>query len=78
MNRFDKLFGLKGEARLRYSDGEYKIILNGDFVRCAVTGEPIMLGDLRYWNVDLQEAYASAEISMQRVRELKARKGMRG
>jgi hypothetical protein len=77
MNRFDKLFGLKGEARLRYSDGEYKIILNGDFVRCAVSGEPIMLGELRYWNVELQEAYASAEISMQRVRELKARRAER-
>jgi hypothetical protein len=31
-----------------------------------VTGEPIALPDLRYWNVELQEAYASAEISFER------------
>ena len=36
----------------------------GDFVRCAVTGEPIALPDLRYWSVELQEAYASAEICL--------------
>lgn len=77
MNRFDKLFGLKGEARLRFSDGEYKIITNGDFVRCAVTGEPIQLADLRYWNVELQEAYASAAISLQRAKEIKARRQRR-
>ena len=45
----------------------------GDFVRCAVTGEPIMLPDLRYWSVELQEAYASAEISFERHRTVKAR-----
>lgn len=77
MNRFDKLFGLKGEARLRFSDGEYKIISNGDFVRCAVTGEPIQLQDLRYWNVELQEAYSTAAISMQRVKDIKARRQKR-
>ena len=77
MNRFDRFFGLKGEARLRYSDGDYKIITTGDFVRCAVTGEPIALVDLRYWNVELQEAYASATISMQRVKDIKARRQQR-
>ena len=71
MNRFDRFFGLKGEARLRYSDGDYKIITTGDFVRCAVTGEPIALVDLRYWNVELQEPYASADVSMKRYVELR-------
>jgi hypothetical protein len=66
MNRFERLFGLKGEARLRYMDGEFQVLSPGDFVRCAVTGEPIALPDLRYWSVELQEAYASAEISFQR------------
>jgi hypothetical protein len=42
-------------------------------VRCAVTGQPITLPDLRYWSVDAQEAYASAEISVQRYLELKAK-----
>jgi hypothetical protein len=73
MNRFERLFGLKGEARLRYLDGEFQVLTPGDFVRCAVTGEPIALPDLRYWSVDLQEAYASAEISFKRHREVQAR-----
>jgi hypothetical protein len=73
MNRFEKLLGLKGEARLRYLDGEFLVMSPGDFVRCAVTGEPIMLPDLRYWSVELQEAYSSAEISFERHRTVKAR-----
>ena len=36
------------------------------------TGEPIMLPDLRYWSVELQEAYANAEISFERFRALRA------
>lgn len=70
MNRFERLFGLKGEAKLRYLDGEFQVLTPGDFVRCAVSGEPIALPDLRYWSVDLQEAYASAEISFERHRAL--------
>jgi hypothetical protein len=66
MNRFEKFFGLKGEARVRYLDGEFQVVSPGDFVRCAVTGETIMLPDLRYWSVELQEPYASAEISLRR------------
>ena len=73
MNRFERLFGLKGEARLRYLDGEFQVLTPGDFVRCAVTGEPIALPDLRYWNVELQEAYATAEISFKRHREVQAK-----
>ena len=73
MNRFEKLLGLKGEAKLRYLDGEFQVVSPGDFVRCAVTGEPIMLPDLRYWSVRLQEAYASAEISFERHRSVLAR-----
>jgi hypothetical protein len=71
MNRFERLFGLKGEAKLRYLDGEFQVLTPGDFVRCAVTGEPIALPDLRYWSVELQEAYASAEVSFERYRALK-------
>ena len=72
MNRFERLFGLKGEAKLRYLDGEFQVLAPGDFVRCAVTGEPIALPDLRYWSVDLQEAYASAEIAFERYRAARA------
>lgn len=66
MNRIDRFFGLRGEAKVRYLDGEFQVLAPGDFVRCAVTGEPIMLPDLRYWSVELQEAYSTQEASMQR------------
>jgi hypothetical protein len=78
MNRFDKLFGLTSEARVRYGDGDFTVLSAGDFVRCAVTGEPIALPNLKYWSVELQEAYASAEISMKRYVEVRARKSQRG
>jgi hypothetical protein len=50
------------------------VLSPGDFVRFAVTGEPIMLPDLRYWSVELQEAYASAEISFERFRTVTTRR----
>jgi len=73
MARLDRLFGAKSEARVRYQDGDYQILTPGDFVRCAVTGRTIALTELRYWNVDLQEAYASAEVAFERYRALRAR-----
>lgn len=73
MNKFERLFGLKGEARVRFMDGEFQVVSPGDFVVCAVTGTPIALADLRYWNVELQEAYATADASLQRFREVKRR-----
>ncbi len=36
------------------------------FVRCAVTGIPIPLEELKYWSVDRQEAYATPEAVMRR------------
>jgi hypothetical protein len=77
MNRFDKLFGVRGEAQVRYLDGEFQVISPGDFVRCAVTGQPIQLPDLRYWSVELQEAYSSADVSLKRYLEVVRRKGQR-
>lgn len=69
MNRLENKFPLKGEAKLIFGDGEYQVVSPGEFVRCAVTGQPIGLDDLRYWSVARQEPYASAEISLQRTRE---------
>jgi hypothetical protein len=74
MNRFDRLFGMRGEARVRFGDGEFKVVSTGDFVRCAVSGQPILLTDLRYWNVERQEPYASAALSLQRELDLRARR----
>ena len=69
MNRFEKLLGLKGEARLRFLDGEFQVLSPGDFVRCAVTGRTIPLDELRYWSVELQEAYVDAAASLKRYRD---------
>ena len=38
MNRFERNLGFKGEAKLKYLDGEVQVMSAGDFVRCAVTG----------------------------------------
>ena len=70
MNRIEKFFGLKSEAKVQYLDGEFRVIGSGDFVRCAVTGQPIALADLKYWSVDAQEAYATADASFKRYLEL--------
>jgi hypothetical protein len=58
------------EAKVRYGDNEFTIVRQGLFVRCAVTGEPITLDDLRYWNVDLQEAYRGPAEALQRWKQL--------
>jgi hypothetical protein len=56
-----------GEARLRYGDNDYDILSPGSYVTCAVTGRQIPIGALRYWSVDLQEAYWDAEAAAQRL-----------
>ncbi len=45
---------------------------DGDHVVCAVTGQKIPLGALRYWSAELQEAYVSAEVAGARYAEAKA------
>jgi len=59
----------KGEAKLRYLDGEYDVVVPGGYVVCAVTGTQIPLDALRYWSVDLQEAYASPAVATARAQE---------
>ena len=39
----------------------------GAYVRCAVTKEPIAIDELRYWDVDLQEAYATPQARLDRL-----------
>lgn len=58
------------EAQVHYGDNEITIIKQGLFVRCAVSGERILLDELRYWNVDKQEAYRGPEEAQARWREL--------
>ena len=52
------------EARVNYRDGTFRLLSDGDFVRCAVTDSVIPLDELRYWSVARQEAYATAEASL--------------
>jgi len=61
-----------GEAVVEYGDGTMRIVKPGRFVRCAVTGEPIALDDLRYWSVARQEAYSSPDAVMSRLKEERA------
>ncbi len=56
----------QGEAKIEYLDGDFRVVGPGTFVRCAVTGTAIPLDDLKYWSVDLQEAYATPEAVMTR------------
>ena len=46
-------------AKLEYLPNDFKVIKDGDYVICAVSGKQINLDELVYWNVDLQEAYFS-------------------
>jgi len=66
LNRTDRSGPMPGEAEVKYLDGDFRVIRPGVFVRCAVTGAEIPLEELRYWSVDLQEAYASPEAVLQR------------
>lgn len=55
-------------ARLHYMAGTFRVLSPGDHVICAMTGEAIPLDELKYWSVERQEAYASAEASVKAAR----------
>ena len=46
-------------AKLKYLPNNFKVVEDGDYVICAVSGKKILLDQLTYWNVELQEAYFS-------------------
>lgn len=52
-------------ARLHYMPGTFRVLSHGDHVVCAVTHQPIPLAELKYWSVARQEAYASAQASLE-------------
>lgn len=56
-------------ARLHYLQATFRVLSHGDHVVCAVTRRPIPLAELRYWSVERQEAYASAEASLEAERK---------
>ena len=64
LNKFERS---GGEAVVQYLDSNLRVIKPGAFVRCAVTGQPVPLDELKYWSVERQEAYASPEAVMARI-----------
>ena len=69
MNKMERDLRPEGMAELEYLDGEYRVVRAGSYVVCAVTGMHIPLESLRYWSVDLQEAYATADVALKRLQE---------
>ena len=69
MNRFEGPGS--GEARIRYLDADFQVLSPGNFVRCAVTGTPIPIDELKYWSVARQEAYIDAAASLKRELEFR-------
>jgi len=69
MNRFERRPAPLGQAKIHYLDGDFRVLTPGTFVRCAVTGQPIPLEELRYWSVSLQEAYATPEAALKRAEQ---------
>jgi len=61
LNRYDRNPPMNGEAEVKFLDGDFRVVKPGAYVRCAVTGQAIPLEELKYWSVDLQEAYATPE-----------------
>jgi hypothetical protein len=68
LNRYDRSAPMNGEAVVKFLDGDFRVVKPGAFVRCAVTGQAIPLEELKYWSVDLQEAYATPEAVIERHR----------
>tara|TARA_R110000772_G_scaffold77139_23_gene166301 strand:- start:5497 stop:5703 length:207 start_codon:yes stop_codon:yes gene_type:complete len=52
-------------AKLHYMPNGFRPLSAGDHVLCSVSGAQIPLDELRYWSVEKQEAYATAQISAQ-------------
>ena len=61
----------KKKAKLIYKHNSFEILEKGDHVICAISGRPIMLENLNYWNVDRQEPYFSAKEASESYRKKK-------
>ena len=54
-----KLKMSKKLAKLKFLPNNFEVNEIGDHVVCAVSGKEILLENLTYWNVELQEPYFS-------------------
>lgn len=62
------------EAKIRYLAGTFRLLSDGDHVRCAETGAMILLDELRYWSIERQEAYIDAAASLAAENRAKSRR----
>jgi len=60
----------KKKAKLVYKHNSFDVVEEGNFVVCAVSGKEILLNELSYWNVELQEAYYSPLEANERFKSL--------
>ena len=50
-------------ATLIYGPNGFRVVRPGHFVNCAMSGVAIPLEELRYWSVDRQVPYKSADVA---------------
>ena len=67
----DKLNFQGAEAKIRYGQADFQVLVPGDYVRCAVCGEKIPLDELKYWSFERQEPYLDAKASLQAEQDAK-------
>jgi hypothetical protein len=63
MNFLDSKLPQAREAKIKYGSPDYQVLREGEYVRCGITGDVIRLENLRYWDVDRQMAYRSADVA---------------
>ena len=61
----------KKKAKLLFKHNYFEIVEEGDHVICAISQKKILLENLSYWYVDLQEAYFSPVEANDRLKALK-------
>jgi len=54
-------------ASLFYQPNGFRVLSPGNHVVCAVSGEKVTLEALRYWSVERQEPYATADLATRRL-----------
>ena len=62
---------IKKLAKIKYLPNNFKIIMDGDYVDCAISGKKINIENLTYWNVKLQEPYFSYKEAFLKREEIK-------
>ena len=56
-------------AKIKYLPNNFEILEQGDHVICAISGKPIRLEHLNYWNVDLTRTILFIQGSRNKERE---------